>query len=193
MFRSNLKYNRCRSEKNSAGHLSHSSPKEHPMNARQAIRINIDSANQIAQGYLADLNDAELLVRPVPGANHTAWQLGHILASQHDMVETTCPGSMPALPAGFAAKYTNDTAKLDAAEAFHPKATYMNVQEQLHAATLKALDKLSDADLDRPAPEKFRSFVKTVGELFSMVGTHLLMHAGQWAVVRRKLGRPPQY
>jgi hypothetical protein len=163
------------------------------MNARQAIRINIDSANMIAQGYLKDLSDAELLVRPVPGANHTAWQRGHLLASQHDMVETTCPGSMPALPAGFAEKYTNDTAKLDAPAAFHPKAVYMNVHEQLHAATLKALDKLSDADLDKPAPEKFRSFVKTIGELFSMQGTHLLMHAGQWAVTRRKLGRQPLF
>jgi hypothetical protein len=163
------------------------------MNARQAIRINIESANMIAMGYVSDLTDAELLVRPVPGANHIAWQLGHLLSSAHDMVETTCPGSMPALPAGFAEKYNNDTAKLDATGAFHPKKVYMDVGEQLHAATLKALDKLSDADLDKAAPEKFRSFVKTVGELFSMVGTHLLMHAGQWAVVRRKLGRPPQF
>src|SRR5262245_19420154 len=193
MFRSNLKYNRCRSDESSAGHVSHSSPKEHPMNARQAIRINIESANQIALGYLSDLSDAELLVRPVPGANHTAWQLGHILSSQRDMVETTCPGSMPALPAGFADKYTNETAKLDSVEAFHPKATYMNVQEQLHAATLKALDKLSNSDFNKPAPEKFRNFVKTVGELFSIQGTHLLMHAGQWAVTRRKLGRKPLY
>jgi hypothetical protein len=163
------------------------------MNARQAIRLNIESANMIAQGYLGDLTDAELLVRPVPGANHTAWQLGHLLASAYDMVESTCPGSMPALPAGFAEKYTADTSKLDSPGAFHPKAFYMNIAEQQHAATLKALDKLTDADLDKPAPEKCRSYVKTVGELFSMQGTHLLMHAGQWAVTRRKLGRPPLY
>ena len=163
------------------------------MNARQAIRINIDSAYQIAQAYLGDLTDAELLVRPVPGANRTAWQLGHLLESAHDMVETTCPGSMPALPAGFVGKYTPETSKLESPGAFHPKAVYMNVAEEQHAATLKALDKLSDADLDKPAPEKFRSFVKTIGELFSMQGTHLLMHAGQWAITRRKLGRPPLY
>jgi len=163
------------------------------MNARQAIRINIDSAYQIAQGYLGDLTDAELLVRPVPGANHTAWQLGHLLASAYDMVETTCPGSMPRLPAGFAEKYTKDTYKLDSPGAFHPKSVYMNVAEEQHAATLKALDKLSDADLDKPSAEKFRSYAKTVGEVFSMQGTHLLMHAGQWAVTRRKLGRQPLF
>jgi hypothetical protein len=163
------------------------------MNARQAIRMAIDSAHTICKSYLEDLTDAELLVRPVPGANHTAWQLGHCLVSEHEMVEAACPGAMPALPAGFAEKYTNDTAKLDAPGAFHPKSVYLSVYEQQRAATLKALDKLTDADLDKPGPEKFKSFLNTVGELFNMQGAHWLMHAGQWAIVRRKLGKPPLF
>src|SRR5580704_11933736 len=113
------------------------------MNARQAIRLGIDSANMICQGYLADLTDAELLVRPVPGANHTAWQLGHLLVSEHEMVETAFPGSMPALPAGFMEKYTPDASKLDSPGAFHPKSVYMSVYEQQRGGTLKALEKQS--------------------------------------------------
>jgi len=163
------------------------------MNARQAIRLGIDSAHQICQGYLQDLTDAELLVRPVPGANHTAWQLGHLLVAENEMIDAVSPGSMPALPAGFAEKYTPETAKLDAPGAFHPKSVYMSVYEEQRAGTLKALDKLTDADLDKPGPEKFRSFVKTVGEVFGMQATHWLMHAGQWAVTRRKLGRKPLF
>ena len=163
------------------------------MNAKEAIRQNIDMSNMICQGYLKDLTDSELLVRPVPGANHTAWQLGHLLKSEHDMVETACPGSMPALPAGFVEKYTPDTSKLDSPGAFHPKSVYMSIFEQQRAGTLKALDKLSDTDLDKPGPEKFQNFLKTVGDLFSMQGTHWLMHAGQWAVTRRKLGRKPMF
>lgn len=107
------------------------------------------------------------------------------------MVETTCPGSMPALPAGFAEKYTPETSKLDSPASFHPKSVYMDVFEQQRSATLRALDKLTDADLDKPGPEKFREWLKTVGEVFVMQGTHWLMHAGQWAVTRRKLGRKP--
>jgi hypothetical protein len=159
------------------------------MNARQAIRLNIDSANMICQGYLGDLTDSDLLVRPVPSANHTAWQLGHLIVAENQMIEAACPGSMPALPAGFAEKYTPDTSKLDSPGAFHPKSVYMDLIEGQRAATLKALDKLSDADLDKPGPEKFRNFLKTIGDVFSMQGTHWLMHAGQWAVTRRKLGR----
>jgi hypothetical protein len=163
------------------------------MNAREAIRQSIDMANMICQAYLGDLTDSELLVRPVPGANHTAWQLGHLLISEHEMVETAFPGSMPALPAGFKEKYTPDTSKLDSPGAFHPKSVYMNVYEQQRAGTLKALDKLSDADFDKPGPEKFKDFVKTIGELFNLQGSHWLMHAGQWAVTRRKLGRKPLF
>jgi hypothetical protein len=161
------------------------------MNARQAIRLSIDSANLICQGYLGDLTDAELLVRPVPGANHIAWSLGHLLISEREMVELTCPGSMPALPAGFAEKYTPERSKLDSPGDFHPKSVYMDVFEQQRSATLKALDKLTDADLDKPGPEKYREWIKNVAEVFIMQGTHWLMHAGQWAVVRRKLGRKP--
>ena len=163
------------------------------MNSREAIRLGIDSANMICQGYLGDLTDPELLMRPVPGANHIAWQLGHLLVSEHDMVEGACPGSMPALPAGFADKYKPDASKLDSPDAFHSKSVYMNVFEQQRAGTFQALEKLSDGDLDKPAPEKFRSFLKSVGDLFVMQGTHWLMHAGQWAVLRRKLGRKPVF
>jgi hypothetical protein len=163
------------------------------MNAREAIRQNMDMTHTICQSYLSDLTDSELLVRPVPASNHTAWQLGHLLVSEHEMVETAFPGSMPALPPGFQEKYTPDTSKLDSPSAFHPKSVYMAVYEQQRAGTLKALDKLSDADLDKPGPEKFKDFLKTVGELFNMQGTHWMMHAGQWAVTRRKLGRKPLF
>lgn len=163
------------------------------MNSRQAIRLGLDTSNMICQGYLKDLTDAELFVRAVPGINHIAWQLGHLLVSENDMVETACPGSMPPLPAGFAEKYTKETSTLDTPSAFHSKSVYMNAYEEQRSGTLKALEKLSDADLDRPAPEKYRQWLKSLGDLFSMQGSHWLMHAGQWAVLRRKLGRPPLF
>ena len=163
------------------------------MNTRQAIKGSIDWSNMIVQGYLRDLTDADLLVRPVPGANHIAWQLGHLIKSEHEITEATVPGSMPPLPAGFAEKYTPESSKLDSAGAFHPKSVYMQVAEQQRAALLAALEKLSDTDLDKPGPEKYAEWLKSVGDAFLLAGTHWLMHAGQWAIVRRKLGRKPLF
>jgi hypothetical protein len=163
------------------------------MNAREAIRSSMNMSDMICNGYLEDMTDAELLVRPVPGANHIAWQLGHLINSEHSMLETAFPGSMPALPAGFAEKYKPETSTIDDPKAFHTKAEYLKLRAEQRAATLKTLEKLSDADLDKPSPEAFRSYAPNFGDLFGLHGSHGLMHAGQWAVVRRKLGRKPLF
>jgi DinB family protein len=163
------------------------------MNAKTAIESNIAFADKIAQSYLGDLTDAELLVRPVPGANHIAWQLGHLVAAEHDLVEMVAPGSMPELPAGFKEKHSKQTAPSDDPKAFCTKAEYLKLLKEQRAGTLAALAKMSDADLSKPAPEPMRSHLATVADMFSMQGGHLTMHAGQWAVVRRKLGRKPLF
>ncbi|HVC95518.1 MAG TPA: DinB family protein, partial [Pirellulales bacterium] len=125
-------------------------------------------------------------VRPVPQANHIAWQLGHLVEAEHEMVNAARPGSMPDLPAGFKEKHTPEAAKLDDPKAFCTKAEYLELWSEQRAGTLAALDSLTDAELDKPSPVHY---VKTIGALFNMLGVHPLMHVGQWTVVRRKLGR----
>jgi hypothetical protein len=106
------------------------------------------------------------------------------------MTSIVAPGTMPPLPAGFAEKYTKDTATSDNAASFLKKAELLKVFEEQRAGTLKALEKQSDADLDKPTGV---AYAPTVGAMFSMQGTHWVMHAGQWAVVRRQLGRKPLF
>lgn len=161
------------------------------MNTKEALRLGLAWADMIAKSYLEDLTDSELLVRPIPGANHIAWQLGHLIKSENDMINEICPGTMPALPAGFSEKYTSDTATLDSSGGFHAKSVYLEAYAAQRAGTLAALDKMSDKDFDKPVPERFSSYTKNIGDLFAMQGAHWLMHAGQWAVIRRKLGRKP--
>jgi hypothetical protein len=166
--------------------------KEHAVDSRQALKAAIDSGNFICEGYLGDLTDAEIMVRPVPGTNHIAWQLGHIIAAEHQMVELLRPKSMPPLPDGFAEKHTKETAGIDDPKKFLTKAEYLAAMKAQRAGTLAALAKMSDADLDGPAPKQL-SFLKSAAEVFVMQCSHWLMHAGQWAVVRRKLGRKPLF
>jgi hypothetical protein len=163
------------------------------MNTKQALRTSIDGANMIWNGYLEDLSDADLLVRPVPGANHIAWQLGHCIAAENMMVNGAKPGAMPALPEGFEQKHSKETAASDNPKDFLTKAEYLKLAKEQRAATYALLETLSDADLDKPAPESMRSYCPTIGAIFSMQGTHWLMHAGQWAIIRRKLGKPALY
>lgn len=163
------------------------------MDSRGAILMGYQCADMICQSYLSDLTDAELLVRPIPGTNHIAWQLGHIIASEHQMIDEACPGTMPPLPASFAEKHSKATSASDNPADFLTKAEYLKLMAEQRQGTLTALAKQSDADFDKPGPESMRAYAPTFGSLFSMIGSHWLMHSGQWAVTRRKLGRAPLF
>lgn len=162
------------------------------MTAKDAIRQTYGLADLVLNAYLGDLSDADLFIRPVPGQNHIAWQLGHLINSERDLVEQTRPGSCPPLPEGFAEAHANkpEANKSDDTSRFYSKARYLELLATQRAATLAALAALPDAELDTPAPEDMRSYAPTVGSAFLLVGTHYLMHAGQFVGVRRKLAKP---
>ena len=80
------------------------------MKAKDAIRQAIEMSNMITGKYLDDLDEAAFLSRPVAGMNHIAWQIGHLISSERDVIDTIKPGFCPALPEGFDAKHTKETA-----------------------------------------------------------------------------------
>ncbi len=162
------------------------------MDIKQAIAANFASADAIVNGYLVDLTPEELLVRPVPGANHIAWQLGHLIGAERSLVDKAVPGKMDALPAGFVERHKKDTAASDKPSDFLGKDEYLRMAREVRANTLRIVESMSPADFDRPV-EKVPPMLKTAGETILFVASHWLMHAGQWAVVRRKLGRPPLF
>ena len=163
------------------------------MKAADALKMSIDMGRFVGMAYLDDLTDQELMLRPHPDCNTINWQVGHLVAAEHQMMEMIAPGSMPALPEGFAEKYSKDTAKSDDASQFASKQELVDTFEAQRAATLATLDKMSDDQLAAAAPEPMQSYAPTVADVFSMQGSHWLMHAGQWVIVRRNLGKPAMF
>ncbi|MFQ5591995.1 MAG: DinB family protein [Phycisphaerae bacterium] len=159
------------------------------MTPKDVIKNTIAISHDILTTYLSDLSDADLMVRPVPAANHIAWQLGHLVLSEHQMV-TDLGYTMPALPDGFAESYTKETSRSDDSAKFAGKDEYLTLVEQQRSATLSALDALPESDLDKPSPESMREFAPTMGAAFNIIGIHEAMHAAQFVPVRRKLGKP---
>ena len=89
------------------------------MNAREAIKIALTSTKEMMGWYLGDLSDADLLVRPVPNANHIAWQLGHLISSEKHLLGSQEIGAVwPELPAGFAEQHKKETAAMDPPRGF---------------------------------------------------------------------------
>lgn len=162
------------------------------MDIKQGILSSLAQADMVVGSYLADLTDEELLVRSLPGTNHIAWQWGHLISSERFVIEKIAPGKMPALPEGFEAAHKRDNAQSDDPAGFLSKKEYEQLAQKVRGVTLAVLKDLTPEDLDRPV-EKMPPVVKVVGDLFFFLSMHWLMHTGQWAIVRRKLGRPPLF
>lgn len=163
------------------------------MNAHDAIKTSLQQSDGVWKGYTDDLGDTELLVRPTEGANHVAWQLGHLIASEHGMISQLKPGSMPALPEDFADRHSGENSSSDDPADFLTKDEYLQLFQQQRTATLTVLEEYSAEELDAESPEALRGICRTVGSIFLLQAAHYLMHAGQWAVIRRGLGRPPLF
>ncbi len=159
------------------------------MNAKDAIKQVVNFSHDIVRNYVQDLTDADLLVRSVPSANHIAWQLGHLIAGDAHMLGLL-KRPAAALPAEFMERYTTETASSDDPAKFDTKAVYLELADKSRAATLKAIDATPEGQLEQPAPEAMRTYAPTVAAALTILGTHWLMHAGQFVPIRRKLGKP---
>lgn len=160
------------------------------MNGPAVLKNTLKITNMVLHSYVGDLTDAELLTRPGAGCNHIAFQLGHLISSNCDLLNSVAPGAAPALPEGFAAKHSKENAASNDPADFRTKQEYLDLFAQVDAAVNAALDKTTDSQLDEPAPEKWRAWFPTAGDIWSLIVTHSLMHAGQWVPVRRALGKP---
>lgn len=160
------------------------------MNTQQVIRATMDTSALVLSRYVEDLSDAELMERPGPGCNHIAWQLGHLISSEVHLLKSIVPSASIELPEGFAAKHSKEQVGNDNPADFCTKQQYLDLFEKVHAVTAAEVDKLSESDLDKPAPESFRSIFPTVGNMVILIATHGLMHAGQFVPIRRRLNKP---
>ena len=62
------------------------------MTGREAIKAALEATQATLHWYVGDFTDADLLVRPVPNANHIAWQLGHLIDSERMLLEVSTHG-----------------------------------------------------------------------------------------------------
>jgi len=150
-------------------------------------------SQKMLKDHIADFSEADMLTRPTPAANHAAWQLGHLILAEAGMVNACTPGAVPAPPAGFAEKFTKETAKSDDPKAFASKAELLAAFDKGRTASIAWAKSLTPADLEKLGPEKMREFIPTVGHLLSLLPVHDAMHMGQVQVIRRKLGRPVMF
>ena len=161
------------------------------MTAIDAIQSALTFTKKLLESFVADFTDADFLVRPVPGANHAAWQVGHVIAGEVYMIGSQLPHiKYPELPAGFNEAHDNKNTSADGPAGFLTKAEYLALFDKVRAVTMAAVAGLTETDLDRPTTGGPAAYAPTLGKLLLMASDHTLMHVGQFSVIRRKLGKP---
>ncbi len=159
------------------------------MQAKDAIKTALVSTQNLVPMYFGDLSDADILVRPVPSANHIAWQMGHLIHAEVSLLKEQLHSAVyPELPGGYKEQHHAKNAGSD--KGFGSKADYLTTFNKVREATIANLAKLSDADLDKPTTGNMAPFAPTLGAFFILLANHTMMHAGQFTAVRRKLGKP---
>jgi hypothetical protein len=141
-------------------------------------------------GTLSDFSDADIYVRPCPGANSPAWQIGHLAGSEAWMIRQVDPNAAPKLPDGFEKKFSKEMCGNDEPGFFGTKAELLDLLTKSRMASIAWVKALSPADLSKPGPEKMIKFCPTIGHVVEMLPSHFSMHMGQIQVARRKLAKP---
>lgn len=162
------------------------------MTAKDAIRFSIEQSRGWLTMLLADMK-AEPLTCPTPrGGNHPLWILGHLAHSEAGMVAEFIQGEPNPL-AKWDALFGMGSQPAGDAKAYPSWEELTSAYDHTRGRTLKLLDSLTDADLDKStrAPEHLQALFGTVGRVLCMLGQHASFHAGQVADARRSVGRKP--
>jgi hypothetical protein len=157
------------------------------MTANDAFKMEMNFSEFVLKKYLKDISDEDLMTRPAKGCNHLAWQLGHLITSENSLLDMICPGAGVDLPADFVKNHAKETTASDDCALFMSKAQYLELFAQVRAATKAAVENLSAADLEKPSGMKM---FPRVADVVNLIANHVMMHVGQFVVVRRLLDKP---
>ena len=74
------------------------------MNGIDVIKTALDRTRFALNWYVSDLSDADLFVRPVPAANHIAWQFGNVIVGgQFNRINATLTPTLAVINGGTGA------------------------------------------------------------------------------------------
>ncbi|MEY4667934.1 MAG: hypothetical protein RL518_633 [Pseudomonadota bacterium] len=158
------------------------------MTFRATIEEFLSTSHYVMRTYLSDMSDEDILTCPVDGAHHAAWQLGHLIMNERRTVEAIRAGAGVDLPEGFEQAHAKEVA-VDSRRGTLKLSQYLELMIAQRDKTKQVLMSLSDDELERPAPEFMRGYARSVSSAFMMIGSHEMMHAGQLAVIRRRLSK----
>ena len=160
------------------------------MNLKQFIALQMKMVRGMLLERVKEIPDDKMTVRAAEGSVHLAWILGHLAWSEAGVLNKFVLGKDNHMEHLGQACRMGSTVT-DDPSAYPSKDESLRLLEQVRADTLKFLDGISEADLDKPlknAPPQFT----TSGAVLALIPAHEAHHNGQISIIWRKLGHKPK-
>jgi hypothetical protein len=146
------------------------------------------------QQFLNDLTDAEWYWSPPQFTTHIAWQVAHIAVAEYSLCLRRVRGRTSAdeslVSDAFIDAFKLGSKPVAEPEKNPPLDEIRRVFEAVHQQSIDELSGRSEAELDGPLAEPHPRFKTKLGAVeFSPL--HEMVHAGQIAMLRRLMGKPP--
>jgi hypothetical protein len=165
------------------------------MKRMEMIRWALGLTDGLAARLAEDMRSAPM-TGPTPGAagggNHPVWVLGHLCVIEGNIPRVVlgeknpverweplfAPGSAPSADPGVYPSFDE----------------LLRTFRTLRAGTLKLLERVGDAGLDRApkaVPPGFEKEMQTLGQTLMLISLHTMLHCGQLTDARRVAGFKP--
>jgi hypothetical protein len=164
------------------------------MNAVDSIKAALEMSKGWFLPLIQDMKDSPCAFPTPNGGNHPLWVLGHVAYGGGELISAFVKGQSNPLADWEPLFGTGSRPNADAAK--YPAVDEVLARlEEVRAETLRVLDSLTDADLDKPshAPGQAREMFGTIGQCFVALSLHMMFHGGQVADARRAAGRNPLF
>ena len=149
----------------------------------------LTQSGMLLNRYTADLTPQEFLHRPAAKANCAAWTVGHLVLTDRGVLKRLNLIDLPALPDGFEKRFSRDEG-CPQAESFGDVSVLLPLFNQHRQRLIDAVKRATSQQLQTPLDKPHPMF-SNVGEQALFMAAHTAMHAGQFTIIRRSLGRPP--
>jgi uncharacterized damage-inducible protein DinB len=152
------------------------------------LRFARGATSRLLEGIPAD----KVCAQPGTCVNHVMWLTGH-LACVDDSLLKEFTGTRLALPEKWHAIFGMKSKPAADAKEYPSYAEVRKAFDERREAMLKWVGGLGATQLEAPAPEKWRKYAPTIGDVPHFVAWHEGYHSGQIAAVRRGLGLGPAF
>ena len=153
---------------------------------------------RFARGYmrlfLEDLTPEDWFWQPGEGVTHIAWQVGHSAVAEYSLALRRIRGEQAddesLVSTDCRQRFGKGSTPAAGADTNPPPDEIRATFDRVHDAVLQTLEDYSDEQLDVPSEPRHPAFTTKLGSLI-WCGRHEMTHAGQIALLRRLMGKPP--